>query len=245
MDKKELLMKIKNTLKFEQQNEKKLDYNKLIELIVSGSNVYFTSDWHFSHKNIVKFETEVRQHLVKEHNLSYEALNKNSLEKDVVKTMDKSLIQEWNRTVSKDDIVFYLGDFSFSHNEIEEVLKNLNGHIVFIHGNHDKSITKGLFDKYLFARQQYLEIKLPVILNSKVESLDLVLFHYPILEWNRMHHNAIHLYGHVHSTDLSSHWIGAASKRAINACYDFNNGKMLSLIDIYNITNKLDKIKRH
>jgi len=53
--------------------------------------------------------------------------------------MDMRLIQLWNSRVKKHDIVIHLGDFMFKHlaSHYDYYLDRLNGHIVFVQGNHD------------------------------------------------------------------------------------------------------------
>jgi calcineurin-like phosphoesterase family protein len=45
------------------------------------------------------------------------------------------IIDNWNRTVSKDDLVFSLGDFTWEDTEF--YLKQLNGNKILVRGNHD------------------------------------------------------------------------------------------------------------
>ena len=67
-----------------------------------GSKVYFTSDTHFYHSNIIGF---------------CKRLFKN------VEDMNETLIENWNQVVSQDDIVFHLGDFCMgsSHAKIPQM----------------------------------------------------------------------------------------------------------------------------
>ena len=84
--------------------------------------IYFTSDHHFGHTNILTYTNRPYKNV-------YE--------------MDEDLIQRWNSVVSADDLVYYLGDFSMSPNAIPRVLPRLNGkekHLLF--GNHDKVFKK-------------------------------------------------------------------------------------------------------
>lgn len=55
-----------------------------------GSKVYFTSDTHFYHSNIIGFCKRPFKN---------------------VEDMNETLIENWNRVVGQDDIVFHLGDF--------------------------------------------------------------------------------------------------------------------------------------
>ncbi|WP_379126492.1 metallophosphoesterase [Paenibacillus sp. sgz500958] len=81
-------------------------------------DVYFTSDHHFGHKQIIDFEsrpfTDVEQ-------------------------MNETMISAWNSVVAKGDKVFHLGDFSFLNKETTQaILARLNGYKILIMGNHDR-----------------------------------------------------------------------------------------------------------
>ena len=78
------------------------------------SDIWFTSDTHFSHTNIIKYCNRP----------FYSA-----------KEMDATLITNWNCLVKPNDIVYHLGDVSFNP---ERVVDKLNGKIILIYGNHDK-----------------------------------------------------------------------------------------------------------
>ena len=72
--------------------------------------VYFTSDLHFYHKNIMSYSPAFR---------SYADVDE----------MNKKLIELWNDTVSPEDTVYNLGDFSMCANtkKVIEIAKKLNG----------------------------------------------------------------------------------------------------------------------
>ena len=77
-----------------------------------GSRVFFTSDTHFNHTNIIRFC--------------------NRPFKDVVH-MNETIISNWNRVVGPEDIVFHLGDFCLGGSaEWVNVLNRLNGKIYLI-----------------------------------------------------------------------------------------------------------------
>jgi calcineurin-like phosphoesterase family protein len=133
--------------------------------------IYFTSDLHLGHKNIIKYC--------------------NRPFKDE-KEMDDVLISNWNSVVEKDDFVYILGDFTKICKSaiINDYLIKLNGKKILIFGNHDEFIKKNiqLFDFYEVC--DYKEL----IINSK----EIVLFHYPIFDWKNKKNGAICLHGHVH-----------------------------------------------
>jgi len=85
-----------------------------MKIKLKTSNVFFISDSHFSHKNIIEYDKRPFGS-VDEH--------------------DEAIIENWNKVVGKDDYVFHLGDFSFSNPG--EFYKKLNGRKTILKGNHD------------------------------------------------------------------------------------------------------------
>ena len=78
---------------------------------------WFSSDTHFDHKNIIKYCGRPFK---------------------TVEEMNEKIIENWNKTVKEDDIVFFLGDLAF-RGKIKDFKKRLNGQIIHIKGNHDSS----------------------------------------------------------------------------------------------------------
>lgn len=93
-----------------------MEYIKPLKLSTSEVNIWFTSDTHFGHRNIIKFCNRPW---------------------NTVEEMDNALIENWNKVVKPEDIVFHLGDFAFATNgRWKEIINSLNGHIYLIVGNH-------------------------------------------------------------------------------------------------------------
>jgi len=88
-------------------------------------NVYFTSDFHFSHKRIIDYCPETRNHF---------RFADGSYDLD---SMNEALIEMWNKAVKPEDIVYFLGDWSLHPKNRDRYLPKLNGKIVWIKGNHD------------------------------------------------------------------------------------------------------------
>ena len=81
------------------------------------SNVWFTSDTHFSHVNIINYCNRPF---------------------DNVEEMNNILIQKWNKVVQDGDIVWHLGDFALGDKtKIPEIVQQLHGNIYLVKGNHD------------------------------------------------------------------------------------------------------------
>ncbi len=132
--------------------------------------VWFTSDTHFGHANIIGYSERPFAN---------------------VREMDDALVQRWNAVVAPGDTVWHLGDFVFRNSvPAERYLARLNGEKHLVWGNHDRPDVRTLAG--WASSQAYAEIT--------VEGTRLVLFHYAMRVWNRSHHGAVHLYGHSHNS---------------------------------------------
>ena len=152
-------------------------------------NTFFVSDTHFLHKRILEFCPDTRK-------------GSDYLE------MTELMIQAWNDKVKCDDTVYHLGDVSFGCiEETEKVLNRLNGKIHLIQGNHDKSVVNNHLAKRWESVQPYLR--------KTINSEQIVMFHYPIQEWDAMHYGSWHLYGHVHGKDM-----GLNNRKALDVGVD-------------------------
>lgn len=107
-----------------------------------------------------------------------------------VEEMNETLIKNWNSVINKQDIIYYLGDFSFGKyaNNLK-IFNRLNGkQKILIKGNHCKNNV----------------LKLPWtsihdIFNLKHNGQLYVLCHYAMRTWNKSYHGSRHLYGHSHN----------------------------------------------
>jgi len=99
--------------------------------------IFFTSDTHFGHYNIIKY-CKRPWHSVAE--------------------MDEALINNWNNTVKLKDEVWHLGDFRMGRGDPRDYLSRLNGRIHLICGNHDRCVNNSLGGFYSI--QNYKELKL-------------------------------------------------------------------------------------
>lgn len=79
--------------------------------------IWFTSDHHFGHANIIKYC-----------NRPYNS----------VAHMNALMVSAWNSVVEPEDTVYYLGDFAMQPHMVTAILPTLNGTKVLIAGNHDK-----------------------------------------------------------------------------------------------------------
>lgn len=182
-------------------------------------NVYFTSDCHFGHTNIIKYEQR-------------------DMKMNISGTMehDQKLISNWNSIVKPKDLVIILGDFSFHKPEITmSILRQLNGHKVLIEGNHDCNFLKNKsFDRSLF--EEIAEYK-----EYHYRGYHLCLMHYPIHSFKHMDKKPnpyIHVHGHIHS------YPSLECKHSYNAGVDVNDYKPVHINTIIQkcLDNKEGKI---
>lgn len=134
--------------------------------------LYFTSDQHFMHANVIKFCKRPYENVLH---------------------MGKDFIDKWNAKISDDDTVFILGDFCWGGKKHwVYYISQLNGHKILVPGNHDKSIP--LFMHMFDVWDDLAQI-------SVYDGLDkqyIALCHYPMQSWYRSHHGSWQLYGHMH-----------------------------------------------
>jgi calcineurin-like phosphoesterase family protein len=162
-------------------------------------SIFFTSDTHFDHKNIMKYSKRPFSS---------------------VDEMNRVMIENWNRKVSNTDSIYFLGDLAFGDAHFaNNVVNQLNGRKHFIRGNHDSVLNDKNFD-----RSQFEWIKDYYVLRHN--DMKIVLFHYPIQEWDGMFHGSIHLYGHVHNNPFTG------MKGSYNVGVDVNNYEPVSLEEI-------------
>ena len=140
-------------------------------------NYYVIGDPHFGHENIIKFC-----------NRPFNDVNH----------MNETLVENWNSVVTEKDLVYVLGDMIWKNpNWMKTILDKLNGDIILIRGGHDRwNVLKGVKDRFIEIRD-YLEMDYVSKIDQKKYSF--VMMHYPIAQWHRSYHGAIHLHGHSHN----------------------------------------------
>ena len=104
------------------------------------------------------------------------------------------IVSNWNSCVKSSDTVYHLGDFSLGSNGPAYYLKQLNGHINLVFGNHDdpRIIRKCGF--VLAEKTRLLRFRFPDQENRQYVWLS----HFAHRVWDRSHYGSWHLYGHSH-----------------------------------------------
>lgn len=166
----------KKAMREENDQNSKYLYMEDIQRTFEPDNIWFTSDTHFYHENIIHFC--------------------NRPFKDVAE-MNETLVRNWNETVPEDGIVFHLGDFCLGGSQYwNDILYRLNGKIYLILGNHDiKNIRQGFLKRFEYVTQQ---------MTICVGGQSIILNHNPFLCYGGSYRDVWQLFGHIHSGPLST-----------------------------------------
>ena len=141
------------------------------------SKIYLSSDLHFFHDKEFIYKPRGFENVL---------------------DMNETILKNWNNTVSEDDEVYLLGDLMLGdNNKGIELIKQLNGKIHVILGNHDTQTRKNM----------YLEchniIEICYATQIKYKGYNFYLSHYPTLTANLdesapIKARVINLCGHSH-----------------------------------------------
>lgn len=135
------------------------------------SKIWFVSDTHFNHANILTFIHE----------------DKPLREFSNVKEMNEVIINNWNSLIRPNDQVFHLGDVFFGNKgEFIELWKNLNGKKTLIAGNHDNIL--------FFAKHNLVE---DILMGKLFRDDNFVATHAPVHRASLKDHY-INVHGHLH-----------------------------------------------
>ena len=157
------------------------------------------------------------------------------------KEMDEYIIAKWNAKVSSNDTVWILGDLVSPEYYDKDILNRLNGRINLIVGNHDYETHVAIMDKTEINvyTESLLYIDSTVCQGMKISDHNMVMFHYPIMEWNGIEKGWIHLYGHIHNKNLPIVKEYYKDKLAFNVCMDVNDLEPKTLAELIEKEGKM------
>ena len=177
-----------------------MKFPNLIDLDQKHQNVWFMSDLHYGHENVLKF-----------------GLGRPFGD---LAEMNSYLAETVRNTLNKKDILFDLGDLFWKTEETE--MKSLckcfpEKKIKFI-GNHDKEnlyCPGGVLRHYFWLVADLIDLKI----RYHGENIRMTLSHYPILEWNHRHYGSIHIHGHCHG-NIDRTWNSIPQELRIDVGFD-------------------------
>lgn len=162
---------------------------------------YYTSDSHLSHKNIIEYEDRPF---------------------GSVEEMNNTIIDNINYRLTPDDELYILGDFTLEKNidKVSNLIRKIKCKKHLIIGNHDYFVKNKSLCSLFDSVHHYLEID--------DNGWKVILFHYPIQNWNLKRYGSIHLYGHVHSKEE----LQLKENNAFNVGVDVNNFMPVTLEEL-------------
>lgn len=170
--------------------------------------IWFTSDLHIGHQSIISH--------------AYRPF-------DTIQQMNDSLMGAINDRVSWTDELWILGDFShrIPQEEVARYRERINCRTVYlVRGNHDTHFAKGAcpFQKDVY---YYEDLRAEALNRRRI-----VLFHYPITDWNDMNRGSIHLHGHIHAKAKYNDRNRANGRLSYDVGVDANGFAPVSMDDI-------------
>lgn len=147
----------------------------IVNSLEKGGNLYFWSDLHLFHTNIIKYA------------------NRPFID---VSHMNKAIISNYYKIVKENDVVVFCGDISFGKVELTtNLLRGLPGKKILVLGNHD-------FEKNNCQYRDYKVFDIVTMcfqIKKKMFNKDyfVIVSHYPISE-DFLPESSINIHGHIH-----------------------------------------------
>ena len=173
------------------------------------SEIFFTSDTHFGHKQEFLFGPRGFSN---------------------ADEMDEVIIERWNKIVSPGDIVYHLGDTMLNDNTNGiKCFKRLNGQIFLIFGNHDTEARKNLiFTECMHQVQGGWYAWL-----IKYGKLSIYMSHYPTITSNfdqkHFSQHVIAVHGHTHQR---TNWLDPKNPFLYHVGLDSHNNTPVHIDEI-------------
>lgn len=171
--------------------------------------VYFTGNQQFGRPNAIK-----------EFSRPFENLDE----------MHESLVESWNSTVNKEDVVYVLGNFAWDPTTAEDMLKKLNGTIVIVPGEHDHAVLDLQKRKVLPKNCGVVE----PLFSTSAEKI--AISYWPLNEWPGKSKGWHHFFGFPSKKYKTDH-----KKKMVNVACDFWGFKPKSLNSIVGLFDDLSQ----
>jgi calcineurin-like phosphoesterase family protein len=162
-------------------------------------NIFAASDHHFGHANILKF-TDSDGDLIRGARFS------------CIEEHDETIIENHNKIVKDEDIVYFMGDVTFRPRELGRILPRMKGRKRLLLGNHDPEV--------LELHKHFQKIMLWRIFKDE----KIVLSHFPLREDQFRWKVDINGHGHTHQNLVPGPYA--------NLCMEHTNYSPVALEDI-------------
>ena len=180
--------------------------------------LYFTSDLHFGSDNTIKFDNRPFKH-------SKQFINKT--------------IKTWNKTITKEDTLYVIGDFIDYHEDTKDrwkeslnLIKKVRTNVILIIGNNEKRVIKLYFDDNFEKFKEYcISIGFKNVFESANITIGNIPFHVVHKPKDRKE-DTLNLFGHSHRA------MGLYKPYGFNIGCDLNNYQPFSESDIKKLLYK-------
>lgn len=163
-------------------------------------NIFVISDTHFNHTNILRFKDDKQNYFRGDNFASVEEMN-------------ETMVDNWNKTVKDQDIVYHLGDVYMTNGAgAYEILSRLKGRKRLLLGNHDNGRDQTLHRHFQ-----------KISLWRDFKDFGLLLTHVPVHPGNLRGSRNVH--GHIHQN-------ASPDDRYVNVCVEWTNYTPVSLEDL-------------
>lgn len=186
--------------------------------------VFFYSDPHYAHKNIIKYCN-------RQWNDGKDGNGEIIVTDSNVQEMNASLVSRYNEVVSNDDTVYFLGDVSFGKQEnVKEFISQLNGKKLLIKGNHDR-----------YSNDVYIGAGFSWVYDRPILVKDFIILSHAPLQFLNSNCPFYNVYGHVHDSDMYQTW----TRCSCCACVERHGYKPVSLDEVMRHYDKLNQTGCH
>lgn len=198
------------------------------------SQIWYTSDIHYSHKNICKGESQ------------WADIDVSTRDFHNINEMNDTIIDNINEYVEENHHLFILGDLAFGNPyNVYELRKRINcKNIYVILGNHDKNIRDNKKIKIINGNIIYpidLFSKVSNYMKISVDKIEIVLSHYAFRVWDGSHRGGINLFGHSHGSLFG---IGKQMDVGVDNIYKlFGEYRPISHSEVIELMDNIELIK--
>lgn len=157
--------------------------------------IHIISDTHFFHKSIIPYCRR-----------PFSSLDE----------MNRKLIENWNKVVKDDDVVYFLGDFSFGNTEqTRDICNQLKGYKIIIRGNHDRDRGEISWKNIGFDEVLTNPFTLRYV-DKNSNFREIILSHEPQYISNEQ----FNIHGHIHNTPLREEYEGMREDNHLCVCVE-------------------------
>lgn len=154
----------------------------------STQKIFVIGCTHFGHETALSFKNRKTGELTRNF--------------DTIEEHDQLLIDNWNNTVSDDDIVYHLGDVAFCKQpKALSIIRQLKGQKRLVLGNHDNEWL------HAFIRNQDERMFTKIYVDLPLPNFGVILSHRPLHVSQRFDFDSksylLNVHAHVHSDTLS------------------------------------------